>query len=308
MKPLNNMNLLKYHKIIVMLLAFGTLAGTANAQDSTVAKPELVISYFLPVNKVPYLEVMAKRKVGRKFEPVKNVAVKVYFNTADTANLLGQVVTAENGKARVGFPASFRSTWDSLDEFTFAAVGTQAADHDPLTADVTVKKAILTVDTTSEDGTRMVVASLKEKTGNDWVAVKDIDMKLSVKRLLGNLSVGDEETYTSDSTGLSSAEFKRDSMPGDQKGNITLVAKVDDNDTYGTLVAEKTVAWGTAVKPASNFFAQRTLWSTRFETPIWLLAVAYSVVISVWSTIIYLIFQLVKIKKLNPSKKLQTNR
>jgi hypothetical protein len=41
---------------------------------------------------------------------------------------------------------------------------------------------------------------------------------------------GDEETYTSDSTGMASAGFKRDSMPGDEKGNLILVVRVEDND------------------------------------------------------------------------------
>ena len=127
---------------------------------------------------------------------------------------------------------------------------------------------------------------------------KDVDMKLSRKRMLGNLSVGDEPVYTSDSTGVSSAEFKRDSIPGDEKGNITLVAKVDDNDTYGTLVTEKTVNWGRAINPPKDFFAQRTLWSTSHETPIWLLFTVWSIVISIWGTMIYLVFQVVKIKKM----------
>ena len=127
--------------------------------------------------------------------------------------------------------------------------------------------------------------------------VKDIEMKLRIKRMLGNLSVGDAETYTADSTGTASAEFKRDSMPGDQKGNLTLVARVEDNDKYGNLVVEKTVPWGVAVKQNKNFFDQRTLWSTRFRTPLWLLFMAYSIVIGVWGTIIYLIWQIVKIKK-----------
>jgi len=33
-----------------------------------------------------------------------------------------------------------------------------------------------------------------------------------------------------DSTGMASAGFKRDSIPGDEKGNLILVARVEDND------------------------------------------------------------------------------
>lgn len=114
----------------------------------------------------------------------------------------------------------------------------------------------------------------------------------------GNLSVGDKDFYTSDSTGVSSASFKKDSIPGDKKGVITLVAEVDDNDTYGNLVTEKNVDWGKTISPQKNFFAQRTLWSIRSEVPIWLLVTVWSIVTGIWGTIIYLVFQILKIKKL----------
>jgi hypothetical protein len=288
---------LKYVSILFFVCA--AYVSTAYAQDSVVVSPPtLSISYFLPANRVPYLEVYAKRKLGRKFEPVKNIAVNIYYNEATPGNLLGKVITDNIGKARIGLPASFKSTWDSLSEFKFAAQSDSSALQASMTAETTIKKAILTVDTFSIDGVRTVIGELKEQSGNAWVPVKAIDMNLSVKRMLGNLSVGDEPVYTSDSTGVSSAEFKRDSIPGDEKGKITLVARVDDNDTYGTLITEKSVNWGKAIQPQNNFFAQRTLWSTRFRTPWWLLFVTYSIAIGIWGTIIYLVFQLIKIKKL----------
>jgi len=282
---------------ILLLLLTSNGIDKIQAQDSTVAKTQLNISYFLPVNHVPYLEVTTRKKLGRKFEVVKNIPVNIYFNEADPNNLLGKVITDSTGKARIGFPASFKNVWDTTNEFKFTAEESSTG-KEPLTAEITIKKAILTIDTTSEDGTRMVIAVLKEKSGGDWVPVKDIDMVLSVKRLLGNLSVGDKETYTSDSTGVSSAEFKRDSIPGDQKGNIILVAQVVDNENYGNLAVEKSVNWGAPVKPIKNFFAERALWSTRTQTPLWLLFTVYSIVLGVWGTLIYLIFQVVKIKKL----------
>ena len=229
-----------------------------HAQDSAVASPTMLsISYFLPANHVPYLEVTTKKKVGRKFEPVQNISLNIYFDEAEQKNLLGKVITDTIGKARIGLPPSFRNTWDSLDEFKFLAQSDSSAGQEPLSADITIKKAILTVDTTSVDGVRTVIGELKEKNGNAWVPVKDIDMNLSIKRMLGNLSVGDEATYTSDSAGVSSAEFKRDSIPGDEKGNITLVAKVDDNDTYGTLVSRKDGKLGIGNSTSKRFLCSK---------------------------------------------------
>lgn len=299
MKQLNNIKMYRYYKLITLMFLFGVLIETMHAQDSAALSPTLLsMSYFMPANNVPYLEVTTKKKTGRKFEPVNNIPVNIFFGEAESKNLLGNVITDAMGKGRIGLSPSFKNAWDSLSEFKFVAEAKSTTGQAPLTTDITIKKAILKIDTTSEDGTRIVTAELKEQSGSNWVAVKNIDMKLSVKRMLGNLSVGDEDVFTSDSTGQARGEYKRDSLPGDEKGNIILVAKVDDNDTYGTLVTEKKVNWGTQVEPAKNFFAQRTLWSTRLRTPLWLLITVYSIVILVWGTIIYLVFQLIKIKKL----------
>ena len=292
MKPNN------HHKLfIIMLFLFGTAVSKINAQDSTASTTVLSVRYFLPENKIPFVDVSTKKKVGRKFEPVKGIPVNVYFSEAAEKNLLGKIITGINGEGRVALPASFKATWDSLNEFKFVAVSDSSAGVESLSGDVTIKKAILVIDTTSTEGIRTVTAQLKEKNGNEWVAVKEIEMKLGIKRMLGNLTVGDKETYTSDSTGMASAEFKRDSMPGDEKGNLILVARVEDNDNYGNLVVEKSVPWGKSVQAETHFW-HRTLWSTGNRAPLWLLFIAYSIVIGVWGTIIFLVLQIVKIKKL----------
>ena len=81
------------------------------------------------------------------------------------------------------------------------------------------------------------------------------------------LSAGDEATYTTDSTGEVTAEFKKDSLPGNEKGNIVLAAVVEDNDQYGNLQVKKTVSWGVPFNPDNSFFNRRALGSTRSRTP-----------------------------------------
>jgi hypothetical protein len=288
-----------HHKIfIIFLLVFGISIYKTKAQDSAEVAPTILsLRYYLPENKIPYLIVNTKKKAGRIFEPVKNITVNVYYNEATENNLLGKIITASNGEGRVAFPASFKNTWDSINEFKFVAESVPAKGEELLSTDLTIKKAILVIDTLNDGESRTVTAQLKEKTGDDWVAVKEIEMKLGVKRMLENLTVGDAENYTSDSSGNASAVFIRDSIPGDNKGNIILVAKVEDNDIYGNLVIEKPVPWGKPVIAESHFW-HRTLWSTGNRAPIWLLFIALSIIIGVWGTFIYLVRQLLKMKKM----------
>jgi hypothetical protein len=287
-----------HHKLfIIFLFLLGAVINKTNAQDSAAAEPILSIRYFLPENKVPYLEVNTKMKVGRKLEPITDITVNVYFNEAEEKNLLGKIVTGTTGLGRVAFQASFKAAWDSLNEFKFIAVSEASKSIESLSSDITIKKAILVIDTIVEDGVKTMTAQLKEKNGSEWVAVNEIEMKLGLKRLLSSLSVGEAETYTSDSTGTASAEFLRDSISGDKKGNIILVARVEDNDSYGNLVEEKVVPWGKAVQLEDNFW-RRTLWSTGNRAPGWLLFLALTIIIGVWGTIFYLVREVLKIKKM----------
>jgi hypothetical protein len=288
-----------HHKIVIIfLLVFGISINKIKAQDSAVVAPTILsLRYFLPENKIPYLIVNTKKKEGRKFLPVKNITINVYYNEATENNLLGKIITTNNGEGKVAFPASFKNTWDSINEFKFVAESVPAKGEELLSADLTIKKAILVIDTLNDGESRTVTAQLKEKKGDEWVAVKEIEMKLGVKRMLENLTVGDAETYTSDSSGSANAVFIRDSIPGDNKGNIILVAKVEDNDIYGNLIVEKPVPWGKPVLAEEHFW-HRTLWSTGNRAPIWLLFIALSIIIGVWGTFIYLIKQLLKMKRM----------
>ena len=156
----------------------------------------------------------------------------------------------------------------------------------------------MSLDTATEDGVRKITASVMKLENNEWLPAKDVEMKIGIERLGGILSAGDEATYTTDSTGSVTVELKKDSLPGDEKGNYIVAAKAEDNDQFGNLLIEKKVNWGTVQKNNNNFFSLRTLWTTRFRTPYWLLIMAYSIVIGVWGTLFYLIRQVFKIKKM----------
>lgn len=286
-----------HRPLIILLLLAGICTTKIQAQETEQPPVNLNLKYYLPENKVPFIKVITNRKVGRQFEAVKGITVNVYLNSIAANNLLGKVVTAANGEGRVAFPQSVKASWDSLDQFNIVAASVPAGKEEQLNAELVVKKAILFLDTVLEDGVRTVTAQLKEKRNNAWVAVPDVEMKLKIKRLLGNLTVGDEETYTADTSGTASAPFLKDSMRGDAKGNLILVARVEDNDDYGNLVVEKTVPWGKAAKAETDFW-HRSLWSTGNRAPVWLIVIAVSIVIGVWGTLIYLVRQVVKIKKI----------
>jgi len=292
------MKKLKINKYVFLLMPFlfFVLTNKVSAQEKEEAEELVKLNYFTVNNGVQYLILENSLKTGRKTEPLKNKVFQLYLNSNSPENLIGKVSTDKNGKAKSFLPPSLKAAWAESANHTFIAVA--AGKEDEIAAELEISKSKIIMDTLTTDGIRSITVQVMQLTDSVWVPAADVEMKVGVQRLGGVLSAGDEETYTTDSSGTATMEFTKDSLPGDQKGNFVLVAKIQDNDLYGNLIVEKTVPWGIAVKPDTSFFEQRTLWTTRFRTPIWLLIMAYSIFIGVWGTIIYLITQIVKIKKL----------
>ena len=283
--------------ILVMLCSL-TTGFNVSAQDSVAAEPSVNLRYFMINNNVQFLLAETRIKKGKKFTPLPRQVIKVFLDSNNAEDLIGKTYTDENGKAKMIIPPALKSKWINSSKHKIIGVLEASSIEDERTSTIDVSKSKIEIDTTLNEGVRSVNVKVMAFEDNNWVPAKDIEMKVGIDRLGGILSAGDEATYTTDSTGSVTVDFKKDSIPGDAKGNIKLVAQIEDNDQYGNVLIEKTVPWGIAMTPDKNFFAQRTLWSTRFRTPLWLLFMAYSIMIIVWGTIIYLVFQIVKIKKL----------
>jgi hypothetical protein len=285
-------------KNCLLLLCFLAASDYIIAQaDST--KPEISVNihHFTVNNSFQYLLVETKTKVDKKWKPLKGQVLQLYLDSNKAENLITKVQTDSNGKAKAIIPASLKSIWDAASTHKFIAVTEGTFKEEETTTESEITNAKILIDTSNVDGARTVNVQVMKWENDNWAPAKDVDVKIGINRLGGNLKIGDEETYTTDSLGQVVGEFKRDSLPGDKKGNLILAATVEDNDQLGSLSIEKTVPWGLYVKPVSNF-GERALWAARGKAPVWLMFMAYSIVASVWGVIFYLILQIIKIGKL----------
>ena len=290
---MKQMNFNKYNILSISLLFLMQYNICLAQEDSVAASPVVKLHYYNSNNNIQYLLLESNLKKGKVLTPQQNKTYEIYLDSADV-NLIAKVQTNEHGKAKAIIPPSLKTVWDAKLQHTFIV---KSGDEEVI-SDYVITKAKITLDTVTTDGVKNITASVMKMENNKWTPVKDVEMKIGIERLGGILSAGETPTYTTDSTGSVTVELKRDRLPGDEKGNYILAAKVEDNDQFGNILLEKTVPWGAAIKSDNNFFNLRTLWTTRFKTPYWLLAMAYAIVIGVWGTLIYLVVQIIKIKKL----------
>jgi hypothetical protein len=286
------MKKLNYILIITLVLFCVTLVSFA---DDTKHDLSLTLGYYNNNNRLQYLMVHAKSKINKKFELIQGIKMRFYITDETPANLLGTAVTDNKGEAFVLIPPSAKQEWLKSAKQSFIVVSEPAKNFDQTKGTADITKARIKIDTTAD---RKIVAVVTELKDSVWTPVKGVEMKIGIRRMSADLNVNETPTYTTDSLGTVSAEFKRDSLPGNAKGMLTLVAKIEDNDLYGNLTAELSSNWG-AVPSYISEFDKRTLFARRGKSPIWLELIAYSIVASVWGVLLYLVGQIRKLKKMS---------
>ena len=297
----------KIRNCLFLLCSLAVSNDTTAQSDS--AKPEITVNihHFIINNSFQYLLAETKTKVDNKWKPLKGQVLQLYLDSNKAQNLIAKVQTDSAGKAKAIIPAGLKSIWDAASTHKFIAVTEGTFKEEETTFESTISKAKILIDTSNAEGTRTVNVQVMKFENNEWGPAKDVELKIGIRRSGGDLKIGDEETYTTDSLGQVAGEFKRDSLPGDEKNNLILIAKIEDNESYGNLSVEKTAPWGIYIKPVNNF-GQRTLWAARGKAPGWLMFMAYSIIAAVWGVILYLILQIIKISRLGKEEVIQKEK
>ncbi|MBY0480733.1 MAG: hypothetical protein K2Q21_05205 [Chitinophagaceae bacterium] len=283
----------KHSKIFLSAILLQLLVNAVFAQAEKNSL-SLSVGYFNSNNQTQYLIARAKSKIDGKFQMIPGISVSFYISTETPENLLGKAVTNDKGEALIFMPPKAKDEWMKSAKVGFLVSSASTKLFDEAKGSFDLTKAKILIDTAAD---KKITATVMELKDSVWTPVKAVDVKIAIKRLDADLNVADAPTYATDSLGIASADFKRDSLPGDAKGNLTLIAKVEDNDLYGNLSAEKVVPWGKSFKYYSEF-DKRTLFARRGKSPMWLELLAYSIVVAVWGVLIYLVGQIKKLKKL----------
>ncbi len=282
---------LKHTALTFVLTLLATGISFAQVEKN---KLLLGLGYHNDNNQMQYLKANTKAKISGKFTPVGGIQVKFYISSETPDHLLGSAKTDDKGTAALMIPSGAKDEWNKSPKQSFLAVSDSTHLYDAVTTSIDLTKARIKLDT-AED--KKIIATLVEQHDSAWVPVKGVDMKIAVRRLGGDLNVTETPTVTTDSLGVANADFKLVTLPGDSRGNLVLVARVEDNDMYGSMSTERTVPWGTPSNYISEY-DKRSLFARAGRAPLWLLWMAASITFSVWLVIFYLFSQIRKIKKL----------
>lgn len=272
------------------LLAQEDSTSTDNAEEVSLISPSL---QFLAVQKSDN-SIDLKSSLLAKINgwPMKLQLLKISFYQVDNdeEKELGFLITDKIGKGVLNIKADL-VTPDQDGIVNFKAVFTGNKLMESVEEELTIKRARLEMTPVKEDSLLTVQIKLVEiGTGKP---IPEATVGVFVKRLFKPLKIGEA---TTDENGEASIEI-RNNLPGNGKGEITLLAKVDEDEVFGYLEASAVKPWGI---PVSEIIQEqpRALWSK--NPPIWMLVTFIILMTAVWGHYIVIIYELFRLRKEQP--------
>lgn len=284
------------------LMIFLLAPGKITAQTDSSAKTEVKegTSYaplitFVSIQKNDNsidLKTNVKAKINGTLTSLSGLKIEFSIGADSLAKELGEVFTDNRGVAMLNCKPDQLIT-DQDGKLNFKA---SFAGKDSLEAAeevVVVKRARLEITPVREDSLLTVKVKLVDLSTGTENPVPETDLGVFVNRMFSALKLGEGKT---DDAGEATIEIPNN-LPGDDKGNITLLARLEENETYGNLEASVVQQWGTPVSSELKDLP-RALWSP--HPPIWMLVTFVVLMSAVWGHYLVIIIQLIRLRKEEP--------
>lgn len=264
----------------------------AAEEESSLIAPSIEFISIQKGDNTVDLKASLKAKVNGSFRKLPLLKVTFLLVTDSAEIPLGFGISDRQGVAVFTAQPTALPT-DKDGKLHFKAVFAGNKSMDAAEEEVTIKRARLEVSPVKGDSLNSVTIKLIDIGSGTETPVPEILVGLFVRRSFNPLKLGEG---TTDESGEASVEIPG-KLPGDAKGNITLLARLDENEVYGNLETGVVQPWGIAVSD-KNQELPRALWSP--HPPLWMIITFAILMTVVWGHYIVIIYELFRLRKEEP--------
>ena len=277
--------LITRHLFLVVLSVF--LGTSVFAQDKVRLKAE----YVKVMNEGVYFDIQATAKVNDENVNVSNIELVIYNLVGDEQVELGKTKTNMQGKSRFKLKDLSTIKPDSSNTYNIDISFAGNDKFSDASKSISFKNADIVAKLVTIDSVNYVTATLIDKSTDSLLVGQSL--KVQIQRLFKPLPIGEEFNETDeDGTILVSIP---EGIPG-VNGILAIEVVLSESEEFGTVKAIVNAPIGKPVVDESTF-DQRTMWSPRSKTPLFLLIFPNLLTFAIWGIIIYLITNLFKINK-----------
>lgn len=279
------MSLKKIFQIILVLTVFSGFDRTAYADE--LGTPRITATYAKLSDGTKRITIALSVRQNDKRVNIPDAELEIQAQNDEGKTPLGSVVTNQLGKASLDIAPGTTLPKDR-DGFTFTVFYGGNSKLNEASQTIHVTEAFLEINLTEKDTIKNIAArvyKLNEK--RERVTVAEVPVEFDVKRLFCLYPVGNEKT---DTTGSCSTDFPS-SIPGDKNGMVTIVVRMPDNETFGTVEVSKDINWGKPLVYEAKPI--RGLGDT--DAPLWMVYTLIVLLSGVWGNVVFIIVQIIRI-------------
>ncbi|NCT09552.1 MAG: hypothetical protein GW772_05670 [Flavobacteriia bacterium] len=280
---------LKFFTIALLLAILGK-NDSFFSQDKL--SPRLTLNYIKDYKNGAGIKAKVVYKEGRSYLPAQEVKlILLNANVKDSngdATKISQISTNENGEVFFKLDSKKFGNQEQL----FKVVLENNSKFEDLEEEVSFKDAFLKASLEQDEDSKTIKILLTD-ANNEPIAEENISVKL--QRLYGLMQIGEDETYETDESG--EIEVAIDQVLYSKNGKLDFIIKLDESDTYGTIIELVKADFGTIME-SKDSYNDKTMWGSALKAPLFVLIIPNLLLLGIWGTIVLLIINLYKIFKL----------
>lgn len=283
-------NQLKFKTVFLVFLSVFFLTS-GFSQEVEKAKVRLKADYVKIMGGEVYFNINASAKVNDENIQVPDLDLTIFNEIGDEKIEIGEIKTDVNGEGKFVLEGLNSIKPDSTNTYNVSISFKGNDSFSRASKSLSFRDAAIEAKLIKEDSLNYISATLKDNS-TDSLIVGAL-LRVQVQRLFSPLRIGEEYNITDDD-GMVVVSIP-EGIPGED-GNLIVEVVLSESDDFGTVKALVQAPVG-AVKVDESTFDQRSMWSPRNKTPLFMLIFPNLLILGIWGFIIYLIINLFKIAK-----------
>jgi len=273
--------------MFLLSISFNNLS----AQETKKHRVRIRTDYVKIMDGEVYFDIKTNSRINKRNVNIANIELFVTNEYDDQVIELGRVRTNMDGENRLTLKSLSAIKPDTTNTYNITVHFKGNDTLKSVSKSINFKDAIIDANLIKKDSVNYIIATLKDKNSNSVIVGESLDVQ--IQRLFRPLKIGEEFNNT-DENGSILVPIE-DGIPG-VNGILTFEVVLNESDDYGTVKDLISAPVGIPVVDESTF-DDRTMWSPRSKTPLYLLIIPNFLTLGMWIIIIYLIMNLFKIVK-----------
>ena len=256
--------------------------------EVTLISPYIQMQYFKNTDDQSILQTVLTYSKNRMELPLPGMEIS-FFTVGDHKELVTTILTDKKGVARfeLSNDMKLKAGKDGMWAFSSEFKGNDTIEAGA--SEITVKDVRLEMVLTEVDSIKTITVNAFVNENGTEKPVSGEVVKVYVPRMFSLLQVSE---LTLDDAGTASVEFPSD-LTGDKDGNVTIIAKFEENLIFGNVEKRETLTWGLPTD-YSVPVTHRALWTK--TAPKWMIYTLSVLLAGVWGHYLFALISLIRIR------------